>query len=221
MNTDKNDQNSLSKTGKEYSEPVKPTDSANKISTSMSDDRVVHDSGSINRTVTGGSALENEAEEDIFIGYGSALTGDFFTQRSILVDGSIDNATLNCKHFSLSRSGFVIGSAVSETAEISGKFSGELHCSSDLVLRSSAVVDGNVTCRSVTIHRGARLKGNVSVEGRDLNFSSSLHGRKLPEAALMVTRSRAKTFLVPVKFAAVLIAVGLLVFGYFQVFGDL
>lgn len=103
--------------------------------------------------------------DDIVIGLGVSTSGRFQTEGAVFVDGALEDADVASAVLSVSQGGRFSGVANVQRAEIAGEMNGEAHASDEIVLRSSAVVNGKLTAPYIVVHRGASVSGDVkSVE---------------------------------------------------------
>ena len=57
----------------------------------------------------------------------------------------------------------VQGKIKADRVEIDGRVTGNLESATKLVLKSQALIEGNIKAKELTIQEGAELKGNVNV----------------------------------------------------------
>ena len=102
--------------------------------------------------------------EDIHIGENTSFEGSFTTEGAIFVDGQLTKARIQANQLSIGPRGQLEGEVEVSRAEIGGAFAGRITVTSELVLRSTARVEGEVTCRQIVAHRGATLRAQVVAE---------------------------------------------------------
>lgn len=86
-----------------------------------------------------------------------------FCEDDVRVAGVIDGEIKSKKKIMLTKSGKVNGTIHSPEADISGKVTGDVRADTSLILRSSAVVDGQIITKKLTIEHGAQVKGSFQV----------------------------------------------------------
>jgi cytoskeletal protein CcmA (bactofilin family) len=99
--------------------------------------------------------------QDIFIGEGMAVEASFETTGAVYVDGCLLNSRVRASRLSIGPGGTLSGEAVVDSADIAGRFIGRLTASDELILRSSAVADGDFSGTRLMVHRGARVLGRI------------------------------------------------------------
>jgi len=70
----------------------------------------------------------------------------------------------DCRELDISATGLFKGSASIESAEISGRFEGDLVVRKRLLIRASGHVSGTVTYGQIEIERGGKLSGTLQVQ---------------------------------------------------------
>jgi cytoskeletal protein CcmA (bactofilin family) len=100
--------------------------------------------------------------EDIHIGENTSFEGSFETQGTIFIDGQLTKARIQASQLSIGPRGRLEGDVAVARAEISGAFSGRMTVGRELVLRSSARVEGEISCAELVTHRGATLRAQVA-----------------------------------------------------------
>lgn len=100
--------------------------------------------------------------EDIHIGENTTFEGSFETRGTIFVDGQLTKARVQASQLSVGPRGKLEGEVAVSRAEIGGAFSGRITVTSELVLRSTARVEGEIACAELVTHRGATLRAQVA-----------------------------------------------------------
>ncbi|WP_281613341.1 polymer-forming cytoskeletal protein [Flammeovirga sp. SubArs3] len=97
------------------------------------------------------------------IGQGTTLKGDVETHGILRMDGKlIGNLQCHSKLF-LGNDGQVEGDVFAQNAEIEGEIHGKIEVAENLILRSSAVVHGDIITKSLTIDPGAVFNGQCQM----------------------------------------------------------
>ena len=99
------------------------------------------------------------AVKSSLISEGFEFTGDMKSDGSLTVDGAI-KGNLVVKMLLIGATGLVDGSVKAENINVEGSLSGAVECD-DLVIGERAVVDGKLNYASITIQRGATIKGEL------------------------------------------------------------
>jgi cytoskeletal protein CcmA (bactofilin family) len=80
----------------------------------------------------------------------------------LVVEGTIKANIKECRDIAIAQDGLFSGSAAVQSADISGRFEGELKVSGRLLIRAPGLVSGTVQYSELEIERGGRIAGNVS-----------------------------------------------------------
>lgn len=105
------------------------------------------------------SAAQNRINE------GTKLKGDISSTGFFRIDGSVEGNVKTPSKVVLGKLGVIIGTLSCESADIEGKFEGNLQVSGTLTLRSTAVVDGDVIVGKLAIEPGATLNASCVMQG--------------------------------------------------------
>jgi cytoskeletal protein CcmA (bactofilin family) len=99
---------------------------------------------------------------------GTVLTGKIETESDFRLDGRIEGE-VHCKgKIVIGPKGSVKGNIVTDNAEIFGNVDGLIRVRERLVLKSTAVVTGDIFIQTLEIEPGAKLNGSCSMNGKDL-----------------------------------------------------
>lgn len=102
--------------------------------------------------------------EDIHIGENTSFEGSFATQGKIFIDGQLTKARVQATQLSIGPRGRLDGEVSVSRAEVGGAFSGRMTVETELVLRSTARMDGEIDCGELIVHRGAALRAQVAAQ---------------------------------------------------------
>jgi cytoskeletal protein CcmA (bactofilin family) len=105
-----------------------------------------------------------QAEPDpkrLVVDRGITLTGEIRACDRLVVEGRVEASLPEASSVEIAASGQFKGSAVVDSAEISGQFEGELTARRQLVIRSGGRVSGTIRCGELEVERGGSLSGNV------------------------------------------------------------
>jgi cytoskeletal protein CcmA (bactofilin family) len=98
----------------------------------------------------------------LVIGRQIVLSGEVTSCNRLVVEGTIKANIKECRDIAIAEGGLFSGSAAVQSAEISGRFEGELTVSGRLLIRAPGLVSGTVEYRELEIERGGRIAGSVS-----------------------------------------------------------
>jgi cytoskeletal protein CcmA (bactofilin family) len=106
--------------------------------------------------------LEGESKR-LHVGREIVLTGEIKACDRLIVEGRIEATLTDIRVIELAESGVLKGSAQIETADIAGRFEGELTVLGRLHIRPSGRVHGTIRYGSIEIERGGTISGQVEV----------------------------------------------------------
>jgi cytoskeletal protein CcmA (bactofilin family) len=98
----------------------------------------------------------------LVIGKQIVLSGEVTSCNRLVVEGTIKANIKECRDIAIAEGGLFSGSAAVQSADISGRFEGELTVSGRLLIRAPGLVSGTVQYRELEIECGGRIAGNVS-----------------------------------------------------------
>ncbi|HVM79725.1 MAG TPA: polymer-forming cytoskeletal protein [Stellaceae bacterium] len=99
------------------------------------------------------------ASRTLVVGREIVLSGEISACDRLVVEGTVKANIRDCREIAIAEGGLFTGSASVETAEISGRFEGELSVSGRLMLRASGKVSASVRYREIEIERGGEISG--------------------------------------------------------------
>ena len=98
----------------------------------------------------------------LVIGPQIVLSGEVTSCMRLVVEGTIKANIKECREIAIAEGGLFSGSASVESADIRGRFEGELKVSGRLLIRGPGLVSGKVQYSELEIERGGRVVGDVS-----------------------------------------------------------
>lgn len=104
------------------------------------------------------SAAQNRINE------GTKLKGDISSTGFFRIDGTVEGNVKTPSKVVLGKLGVIIGTLFCESADIEGRFEGNLQVSGTLTLRSTAVVDGDVVVGKLAVEPGATLNASCIMQ---------------------------------------------------------
>lgn len=104
--------------------------------------------------------LEGESKR-LHVGREIVLTGEIKACDRLIVEGRIEATLTDIRVIELAESGVLKGSAQIETADIAGRFEGELTVQGRLHIRPTGRVHGTIRYGSIEIERGGIIGGQV------------------------------------------------------------
>lgn len=111
-------------------------------------------------TAEGGSG---PPEQINIIGRGTRIEGTIDTEHNIRIGGSLDGDVKSGGKIMIAEGGRVEGEVRAEAADVAGEVDGEIAVDGLLVLRSSAVIRGDLTTEKLVIEDGAVFTGHCTM----------------------------------------------------------
>ena len=105
-----------------------------------------------------------EAGYDVtIIGTGMHIEGTLKVQGDVRIGGKIIGQVKVDGKVIMTQEGVVEGEIVSKTAEIAHKLQGDLTVSESLILRNTALIEGDIQSPRLTVEEGAKLIGSCKI----------------------------------------------------------
>lgn len=108
--------------------------------------------------------LQQALERNI-IAKNTTIVGDINSEGDFRIDGRVEGSIHTSGRIIIGRTGVVKGNASCSTADVEGKFSGDLVVKSQLIVKSSAHISGEVTLSKLTVEPGADFNANCIMKG--------------------------------------------------------
>lgn len=108
------------------------------------------------------AARQGEADhKKLIVGREIILNGEIRTCDSLVVEGRVEAVLNECRSIDIAASGQFKGSADIESADISGRFDGDLTVHGRLTVRATGKVFGKVKYGQLEVERGGIISGTV------------------------------------------------------------
>jgi cytoskeletal protein CcmA (bactofilin family) len=129
---------------------------------------------------------EKETTEDLsgninnIIAKGTSITGDIDAAGNIRIDGKI-KGNIKCKSKVVTGKGSLIdGNVYAQNAEIEGDVTGTLDISEILILKTTAVVYGDIRTAKLVVENGAKFNGSCKM-GEETKHSTAESRKQILE----------------------------------------
>jgi cytoskeletal protein CcmA (bactofilin family) len=109
-----------------------------------------------------GRASQAETSLSI-ISAGTTISGDISCGGVLKVEGRIEGSVLEARQVMLAKEGAIQGGVAAHEIVVGGVIDGNVTASDRLELQSSAVVNGDITTKSIVVMEGARINGGVKM----------------------------------------------------------
>ena len=94
---------------------------------------------------------------------GTTISGDIDCDGVLKVEGRIDGSVRRARQVMLAKEGTIQGDVVSHEVLVGGVIDGNVTATDRLELQSTAVVNGEITTKSIVVMEGARINGGVKM----------------------------------------------------------
>jgi cytoskeletal protein CcmA (bactofilin family) len=95
------------------------------------------------------------------IAKGVKLEGEFKSQGDVLIEGEVQGTIQTEGLLTLGNEAFLKAGVTASDAIIAGKLEGNINIKHKLEIKSTAKIQGDITCESITVESGAVLQGSV------------------------------------------------------------
>jgi len=109
------------------------------------------------------SAASDSDGKKLIVGREIVLTGEIRACDRLVVEGRVEAALTDSRSIEIAATGMFKGKAQIDTAEISGRFEGDLIVNEKLVIHSTGRVFGNIRYGQIEIARGGIISGQIDV----------------------------------------------------------
>jgi cytoskeletal protein CcmA (bactofilin family) len=131
-------------------------------------------------------AAEEISNSSNVIGKGTTIEGNIDTSGNIRIEGKVVGHIKSRAKIALGTSSQIEGNVTAQNADIEGHVKGKIEITEVLVLKSTAVITGDMITGKLVIEPGATFNGSCKMGAgiRDLKSSENGFGRSLrPEEA--------------------------------------
>jgi cytoskeletal protein CcmA (bactofilin family) len=97
----------------------------------------------------------------LIVGRDIFLSGEIKSCNKLVVEGSVEAALRDCQTVEIADAGLFRGSAEIDTADVSGRFEGDLTVRSRLMIRATGRIVGTVRYGQIEIERGGVISGQI------------------------------------------------------------
>lgn len=110
-------------------------------------------------------AMEAAASQPNRIGATTKIKGDISSEADFRIDGHLEGNVKTSGKVVIGKDGSINGNVQCENADIEGKFSGELSVNNLLLLKASALIEGNVVVSKLAVEPGATFNASCDMKG--------------------------------------------------------
>ncbi len=106
------------------------------------------------------------------------IKGDIVSEADFRIDGKLEGNVKTSGKVIIGKGGKIEGKVECVNAEIEGTFSGELYVSQLLSLKSSAVIEGDVTVAKLAVEPGATFNASCNMQENGAKPKQHQQGQK-------------------------------------------
>ena len=111
---------------------------------------------------SGNRAMTSETSLSI-ISAGTTISGDIECSGVLKVEGHVNGSVLQARQVMLSKDGAIHGHVTAHEFVVGGVVDGNVSAADRLELQPTAVVNGDITTKSIVVMEGARINGSVKM----------------------------------------------------------
>lgn len=131
--------------------------------------------------------MEELSNSSTIIGKGTSFKGNLETFGNIRVEGNVTGNVKTKSKVALGESAFIEGNVMAQNAEIAGEVKGILEVTEILILKSTAVVHGDIITSRMIIESGATFNGQckmgATVKEIEIGHDAEEHERRAEKSA--------------------------------------
>jgi cytoskeletal protein CcmA (bactofilin family) len=114
----------------------------------------------------------------LVVGQGITVSGEIKSCDCLVVEGNV-RADVSCRELRIALGGLFVGTAAVASAEIVGRFEGELNVAEHLVIRANGKVSAKVRYQQIEIERGGQISGDIDTGGANAAGNPAVRGQRL------------------------------------------
>lgn len=99
---------------------------------------------------------------------GTKVKGDIIADTDLRIDGELEGNLKSTAKVFIGKTGSINGKVECASADIEGKFNGTLNVQTLLSLKSTAVIDGEVTVEKLAVEPGATFNATCTMKGAEV-----------------------------------------------------
>lgn len=114
------------------------------------------------------------------IGKGTFLDGNIETYGNIRIEGKVNGNVKSKSKVALGNSSHVEGNIISQNADIEGEVKGKLEIAELLVLKATAVINGDIVTGKLVVEPGAVFNGSCKMGAtiKEIKISENGHNER-------------------------------------------
>ncbi len=136
------------------------------------------------KKIVSNNSTNNTTPTVNIISEGTKVKGNIHAGSDLRVSGSITGEAVSKGKIIITDKGLIKGNSTSSDADIAGRVEGDIRVTNKLVLRHSAVVDGNIFTKTVIVEEGAQINGSCKMGAGSQNLPSGTDAEFVEETKL-------------------------------------
>jgi len=114
------------------------------------------------------------------ISEGTKVKGTINSESDIRIAGKVIGEAISKGKLIVASKGSLEGNLKAAEADVAGNVQGELHLSDKLILRQSAVIDGDIYTKTLIVEEGAQMNGSchMGADKKELQKASDAENAK-------------------------------------------
>ncbi|MGL1888246.1 MAG: polymer-forming cytoskeletal protein [Reichenbachiella sp.] len=123
--------------------------------------------------------VEELSNSSNIIGKGTVLTGDIETYGNIRVEGKVVGNMKTKSKAACGHSSHIEGNILAQNAEIAGHVTGRVEVSELLILKPSAIINGDIITNKLVVESGATFNGGckMGVTIKEIRIGDHVDGK--------------------------------------------
>lgn len=120
---------------------------------------------------------EEMSNSSNIIGKGTILEGNIETFGNIRIEGKVVGNIKTKSKAAFGHSSQIDGSVLAQNAEVAGHISGSVEISEVLILKATAVIDGDIITNKLIVESGAEFNGSCKMGVKSKEIKIGAHER--------------------------------------------
>ncbi|MEP0366549.1 MAG: polymer-forming cytoskeletal protein [Cyclobacteriaceae bacterium] len=123
---------------------------------------------------------EEMSNSSNIIGKGTILEGNIETFGNLRIEGKVIGNIKTKSKAAFGHSSQIDGSVIAQNAEVAGHIVGSVEISEVLILKATAVIDGDIITNKLIVESGAAFNGSckMGVKSKEINIGTHERGEK-------------------------------------------
>lgn len=111
----------------------------------------------------GGNAPDSSAPAETVIGPSVKIEGDLKGVGNVIIEGFLTGNLSTDKDVTIGNKAEIKANINAQNANIAGNVTGSISINEHLTLKASALINGDIKTKSISVEQGARINGQVTM----------------------------------------------------------